>query len=147
MRFLLKQYRAIFSSMNIYFAIPPPPPFFFWPITSKFHSLFLFCLNALGWKAGTKSIFFTTNLFCPLSVQFLSKKQLFSGPNEYHTIYLYIVFSLPPPLLLSCDVSTSSISSAGVIFPFRSFLYPSCLLFVFLLSFGFISPDPKSNSS
>jgi len=72
MRFLLKQYRAIFSSMNIYFAIPPPPPFFFWPTTSKFHSLFLFSLNALGWKAGTKSISFSTNLFCPFSAQCLS---------------------------------------------------------------------------
>lgn len=72
MRFLLKQYRAIFSSLNIYFAITPPPPFFFWPITFKFHFLFLFSLNALGWKDGAKSISFTTNLFCPLSVQSLS---------------------------------------------------------------------------
>lgn len=72
MRFLLKQYRTICSSMNIYFAVPPPPPFFFWPTTSTFHFLFLFMLNALGWKARTKSISFTTNLFCPLSDQLLS---------------------------------------------------------------------------
>lgn len=81
------------------------------------------------------------------SVPVLAKKQLFSKPNEYHTFYLYIVFTSPLPLLLSCDISASSISSREVILPFGSFLSPSYLLFTFLLPFAFLSPAPKSNPS
>lgn len=81
------------------------------------------------------------------SVPLLTKKQLFSGPNEYHTFYLHIVFTSPPPLLLSCDISTSSITSTGVILLFWSFLSPSHLLLTLLLPFAFLSPARKSNPS
>lgn len=57
------------------------------------------------------------------SVPLLTKKQLFSSSNEYHTFCLYIVFVSPQSLLLSCDISTSSISWIGVIFSL-SYLLP-----------------------
>lgn len=132
MKFLLKQYRTIFSSMNVYFAVPPPPPpFFFWPITSTFHFLFLFMLNALRWKARTKSISFTTNLFCPLSDQLLSWPR-----SNYFPVLMNIPHSayIPQPLLQSCDTWISSTSS-GVSLPFQAFLSAAYLLFTYLLPF------------
>lgn len=131
MRFLLKQYRAIFSSMNIYFAIPPPPPFFFWPTTSKFHFLFLFSLNALGWKAGTKSISFNTNLFCPLSAQILSwlRSNYFLGiMNITPSTCIWCLLHLHL-FLRSRDTATSSNKSKGFMLPFGSSPFPSNLHF------------------
>lgn len=138
---LLKQYRAIFCSMNIYFAIPPPPPVFFWPTTSRFRFLFLFSLNALGWKAGTKSISFTTNLFCPLSAQFLSwlRSNYFLGLMNI-TFYLYMLFT--SPLLQTHVIATSSNRSTGFMLPFGSFLFPSYL--PFSSSICLPPPGPKS---
>lgn len=67
------------------------------------------------------------------SVPVLAKKQLFSGYNEYHTFYLYMVLTSSPPLLLSCDIATSSNRSTGFMPPFGSFLSPSAFTFHFYL--------------
>lgn len=141
MRLLLKQYRAIFCSMKIYFAISPPPPSFFWPITSKFHFLFLFSLNALGWKAGIKSISFTINLFCPLSAQFLSwlRSHYFLGLMNI-TPSTCIWCSLHLHFFCCCDNNTTG--PTAFVLPFGSFWSPSNLHFS--SSICLPPPGPKS---
>lgn len=75
------------------------------------------------------------------SVPVLAKKPLFSGPNEYHTFYFYLVFSSSPSLLLTCDTATSSNRSTAFMLPFGSFLSPSNLHFS---SICLPPPGPKS---
>lgn len=74
------------------------------------------------------------------SVPVLVKKPLFSGPNEYHTFYLYLVLTSSPLLLLLCDNNTTG--PTAFMLPFASFRSPSNLHFS--SSICLPPPGPKS---
>lgn len=78
------------------------------------------------------------------SVPVLAKKQLFSGPNEYHTFHLYMVFT--SPLLQARDTATSSNRSTGFMLPFGSFFYLLPIFTFLLFAFLFLVLSQFLNS-
>lgn len=98
----------------------------------------LFSLNALGWRAGTKSISFTTNLFCPLSAQFLSwlRNHYFLGlMNITPSTFIWCSLRLH---LFSWHVIQQLLQTGQQLLCFPLGLFYLLPIFTFLLLFAFL---------